>query len=70
MNAASMRSMAQRCRQLMCAARTNLAKEQLRVWAEEFEEQTANSPGETVAILQSDPNSIRQHGLRSPIRSR
>jgi hypothetical protein len=50
MNPASLRDLAQRCRELMRAAQTNVAKEQLRVWAEEFEEQAAISAGETAAM--------------------
>jgi hypothetical protein len=41
MKPASLRHFAQRCRGLMRTARTNVAREQLRVWAEEFEEQAA-----------------------------
>jgi hypothetical protein len=47
MNPASLRDFAQRCRELMRTARTNVVKEQLRIWAEEFEEQ--------VAILAREP---------------
>jgi hypothetical protein len=50
MNPISLRDFAQRCRELMRAARTNVAKEQLRVWAEEFEEQAAILARETAAI--------------------
>jgi hypothetical protein len=45
-----LRDFAQRCRELTRAAQTNVAKEQLRVWAEEFEEQAAISAGETAAM--------------------
>lgn len=34
------RRLAQQCRELMPAARTHQVREQLRLWAEEFEEQT------------------------------
>ena len=47
MNPVSLRDLAQRCRELMRTARTNVVKEQLRIWAEEFEEQ--------VAILAREP---------------
>ena len=50
MKPASLRDFAQRCRELIPAAQTNIAKEQLRVWAEEFEEQAAISAGETAAM--------------------
>jgi hypothetical protein len=42
--------MSRNCRELMRAAQTNVAKEQLRVWVEEFEEQAAISAGETAAM--------------------
>jgi hypothetical protein len=50
MKPASLRDLAQRCRELIPAAQTNIAKEQLRVWAEEFEEQVATRAGETAAM--------------------
>jgi hypothetical protein len=50
MNPTSLLYFAQRCRELMRTARTNLAKEQLRVWAEEFEQQAAILAREPAAI--------------------
>jgi hypothetical protein len=41
MNSVSLLAIAQRCRELMRTARSNVVQEQLRVWAEEFEEQAA-----------------------------
>ena len=41
MNSASFRAIAQRCRELMRTARSNVVQEQLRVWIEEFEEHAA-----------------------------
>ncbi len=41
MNSASLRDFAQHCCELVRTAQTNVAKEQLCVWAEEFEEQAA-----------------------------
>jgi len=50
MNPISLRDFAQRCRELIRTAQTNVAKEQLRVWAEEFEEQAAILARETAAM--------------------
>jgi hypothetical protein len=38
MNADFFRRFAQQCRELIARARTDPAKEQLRIWAEEFDE--------------------------------
>ena len=50
MKPASLRDIAQRCRELMRTAQTNVAREQLRVWAEEFEEQAAILARETAGM--------------------
>ena len=50
MNPVSLRDFVQRCRELIRTAQTNVAKEQLRVWAEEFEEQAAILARETAAM--------------------
>jgi predicted RNA-binding Zn ribbon-like protein len=41
LNPETLQDFARRCRELMAGARTNVASEQLRVWAEEFEERAA-----------------------------
>jgi hypothetical protein len=41
LNPETLQDFARRCRELMAGARTNIAREQLRVWAEEFEERAA-----------------------------
>ena len=50
MKPASLRDFAQRCRGLMPTAQTNVAREQLRVWAEEFEEQAATIAREAAGM--------------------
>jgi hypothetical protein len=50
MNPASLRDFAQRCRELMHTARTNVVKEQLRVWADEFEEEAMILAREAAAM--------------------
>jgi hypothetical protein len=46
MSAEFFRRMAQRCREMLARARTEAAKAQLRVWAEEFDNQARAAEAE------------------------